>query len=175
MSDLRLQKMGFVFQQAHLLKKLSVRDNIVLPGLKAGRLARDQVRQKAEALLAEMGIANVAGSDITKISGGQLQRAAICRALINQPDIVFGDEPTGALNSSAAKDVMDIINTVNGAGTTVILVTHDAKVAARADRVIFLADGHIRAELALGKYQPAEADQTCREKRLSQWLQAQGI
>lgn len=118
-------------------------------------------------------ISHVAGHDIKKVSGGELQRAAICRALINNPDVLFGDEPTGALNSSNTKEVMDIINKVNADGTSVILVTHDAKVAARADRVIFLADGNIHDELTLGKYN--ENEKSSREKILSEWLEKQGF
>lgn len=175
MSQIRLNQMGFVFQNAYLLKKLSIRDNIVLPGFKAGILSRAQVIENAEALMEKTGITSVAGNDIKKVSGGQLQRASICRALINNPDILFADEPTGALNSSTTKEVMDIINDVNAEGTTVIMVTHDAKVAARADRVIFLVDGKVYDELTLGKYYDDEKDKPAREKRLSEWLEKQGF
>jgi len=175
MSEIRLKQMGFIFQHSYLLKKLSIRDNIVLPGFKAGTLSRDQVNQNAEALMEKTGITSVAEHDVKKVSGGQLQRAAICRALINKPDILFGDEPTGALNSSTTKEVMDIINNVNTEGTTVIIVTHDAKVAARADRVIFLVDGSIHDELTLGKYYEGEKEKSSREKRLSEWLEKQGL
>jgi putative ABC transport system ATP-binding protein len=175
MSGVRLNHMGFIFQHSYLLKNLSIRDNIVLPGFKSGKLSREQTNQNADALMAKTGIAGVAGHDIKKVSGGQLQRAAICRALINQPDILFGDEPTGALNSSISREVMDIINAVNREGTTVIIVTHDAKVAARAGRVVFLMDGNIHDELELGKYQVGEEKKPSREKRLSQWLEKQGF
>ena len=175
MSDIRLKQMGFIFQHSYLLKNLSIKDNIVLPGFKAGNLSREQVNQNADALMGKTGIDNVAGHDIKKVSGGQLQRAAICRALINQPDILFGDEPTGALNSSTSREVMDIINGINAEGTTVILVTHDAKVAARARRVIYLIDGKIHNELALGNYEPDEKEKEAREKRLSAWLAEQGF
>ncbi|MDF2587583.1 MAG: transporter, ATP-binding protein [Anaerocolumna sp.] len=167
-SNLRLTKMGFIFQQAHLLKTLSIRDNIVLPGFKAQRKRREQIKEFAEELMKRTGINQIADHDIKKVSGGQLQRAAICRALINQPEILFGDEPTGALNSGATKEIMDIINKINVDGTTVILVTHDAKVAARADRVIFLADGNITDEIVLGKFK--EKMTTDREKNMSEWL-----
>jgi putative ABC transport system ATP-binding protein len=176
-SELRLKRMGFIFQQPYLLKNLSIRDNIVLPGFKAGTLSREEVNQNANTLMEKTGIAPIAHHDIKKVSGGQLQRASICRALINQPDILFGDEPTGALNSSATKEVMDIINKINAEGRTVILVTHDAKVAARADRVIFLTDGHIHDELEMGKYESASNGEkhADREKRLSEWLEKQGF
>lgn len=174
-SEIRLNRMGFIFQHSYLLKNLSIRDNIVLPGFKSGKLSREQVNQNADQLLGKTGINGVADHDIKKVSGGQLQRAAVCRALINQPDILFGDEPTGALNSSATREVMDIINAVNAEGTTAIIVTHDAKVAARASRVIFLMDGNIHDELILGKYDGDEKNQLSREKRLSQWLEKQGF
>jgi len=175
MSEIRLKQMGFIFQHSYLLKNLSIRDNIVLPGFKASTLSREQVNQNADKLMGKTGISSVASHDIKKVSGGQLQRASICRALINQPEILFGDEPTGALNSSATKEVMDIINNVNAEGTTVIIVSHDGKVAARADQVIFLMDGIIHDKLTLGKYDGDEEKKPFREKRLFDWLEAQGF
>ncbi len=168
MSSIRLNKMGFIFQQSHLLKTLSIRDNIVLPGFKAKSNNREDVNAYADELMKRTGIDQIAEHDIKKVSGGQLQRAAVCRALINHPDIIFGDEPTGALNSGATKEIMDIINEVNVGGTTVMLVTHDAKVAARADRVIFLSDGTITDEIILGKYE--EKSFTDRENKMKEWL-----
>lgn len=175
MSEIRLNKMGFIFQHSYLLKSLSIKDNIVLPGFKANKLSREQVNQNADVLMKKTEIGHIAGNDIKKVSGGELQRAAICRALINNPDVLFGDEPTGALNSSTTKEVMDIINNVNEEGTAIIIVTHDAKVAARADRVIFLVDGVVHDELSLGKYNENENDSSLREKRLSEWLVKQGF
>lgn len=173
LSDMRLHRMGFVFQQSHLLKNLSIRDNIVLPGYKAKRDAREQVQEYAEELMTRTGIEVIADHDIKKVSGGQLQRAAICRALINRPDIIFGDEPTGALNLGATKEIMDILNEINDKGTSVMLVTHDAKVAARAERVIFLSDGLVTDEIVLGKYDQKHADE--RERQMMQWLNEQGF
>lgn len=175
LSETRLKQMGFIFQHSYLLKNLSIRDNIVLPGFKASNISRDEVNKRADDLMEKTGIQKVASHDIKKVSGGQLQRAAICRALINQPDILFGDEPTGALNSSATKEIMDIINKINQEETTVIIVTHDAKVASRADRIIFLMDGNIHAEFELGKYNGSQLDRGIREKRLSEWLDKQGF
>lgn len=174
-SEIRLKQMGFIFQHAYLLKNLSIRDNIVLPGFKANILSREEINQNANTLMGKTGISSVANHDVKKVSGGQLQRASICRALINQPDILFGDEPTGALNSSTTKEVMDIINNINTEGTTVIIVSHDAKVAARADRVIFLMDGNIHDEFRLGKYDGDEKTKSSREKRLFEWLEKQGF
>jgi putative ABC transport system ATP-binding protein len=173
MSNIRLKKMGFIFQQSHLLKTLSIRDNIVLPGFKAKSESREKVNEYAEELMKRTGIDQIANHDIKKVSGGQLQRAAICRALINHPDIIFGDEPTGALNLGASKEIMDIINEVNAEGTTVMLVTHDAKVAARAERVIFLSDGNITDEIILGKYEEKSFSE--RENKMARWLGNQGF
>lgn len=175
MSEIRLKHMGFIFQHTYLLKKLSIRDNIVLPGFKAAVFSRDQICQRAERLMKTTGIESVAANDVNQVSGGELQRAGICRALINNPDILFGDEPTGALNSSTTNEVMDIINDINSQGTTAIIVTHDTKVASRADRVIFLVDGNINEELILGKYSDNETEKLSREKLLSAWLEKQGF
>lgn len=169
-SELRLTSMGFIFQHAHLLKKLSILDNIVLPGFKANLKTRDEVVRDANVLMGKTGILDVADHDIKKVSGGQLQRAAICRALINNPSVLFGDEPTGALNSSTTKEVMDIMNQIHHEGTTIILVTHDTKVALRAERIIFLVDGKIEDEIKLGKFYD-ETDYSSREQKVNTWLE----
>ena len=124
MQQLRLKRMGFVFQKTSFLKNLSIIDNIVFPAFQLGEVSRAEVVKKAMSLMEEMGISAIAEKDIHKVSGGQLQRAAICRAMINQPDILFGDELTGALNSSTTREVLGIIDSINRKGTTVLLVTH---------------------------------------------------
>lgn len=172
-SHIRLKKMGFIFQHSHLLQNLSIRDNIVLPGLKAKLQSNDAVSHTADQLMNKVGISDIAANDIKKVSGGQLQRAAICRALINQPRIIFGDEPTGALNTKSSKEVMDILNEINADGSTIILVTHDSRVAARADRIIYLIDGTIADEYHLGKYHPD--NNSLREKQLNEWLEGHGL
>lgn len=146
MQKLRLEHMGFIFQKPNFIKNLSIADNIVFPAFQLGKKSRKEIVADAEALMKKMGIISVADHDIRKVSGGQLQRAAICRAMINHPDILFGDEPTGALDSSSTKEVMDILEQINFDGTTIMLVTHDAKVAQRADRIIYLEDGKIKDE-----------------------------
>lgn len=167
-SNVRLTKMGFIFQKSYLLKTLSIRDNIVLPGFKANIKSRESVNSYAEELMKRTGIEGIKDHEINKISGGQLQRAAICRALINYPEIIFGDEPTGSLNSLASKEIMDIINEINDTGRTIMLVTHDPKVAARADRVIFLSDGNITDQIILGKYKEGNFHE--RENMMIKWL-----
>lgn len=100
---LRLERMGFVFQKANFIKNLSIFDNIVFPAFQLGKKPRKEIVSEAESLMKKMDIISVADHDIRKVSGGQLQRATICRAMINNPDILFGDEPTGALNSLSTK------------------------------------------------------------------------
>ena len=149
LSDLRRKNMGFVFQQPTFLKNLNLIDNIILPAVKNKNKSADIILEKARELMRKTGISDLEERSVTQVSGGQLQRAGICRALINQPDILFGDEPTGALNSKSSEEVMDIFSQINQQGTTVLLVTHDAKVAAFADKVYFMKDGNIVNEMAL--------------------------
>ena len=152
MQELRLGRMGFIFQKTSFLKDLSMIDNIIYPAFQLKKKPRSDILAEARSLMREMGISAVENSDISEVSGGQLQRAAICRAMINCPDILFGDEPTGALNSSATRDVLAIMDKINRGGTTILLVTHDANVAVHADRVIYLEDGRVKDSLLLGKY-----------------------
>ncbi|MNN75658.1 Macrolide export ATP-binding/permease protein MacB [compost metagenome] len=106
----------------------------------------------------KVGIAGLEHRDITQVSGGQLQRAGICRALMSHPKIIFGDEPTGALNSKSAEEIMDILSDINSEGTSVMLVTHDAKIAARTERIMFMRDGKIVSELLLQKFSGRDID-----------------
>jgi len=178
LSNVRLTEMGFVFQHIHLLKNLSIFDNIVMPAYLAGNGGRAKANRRASALMEQVGIDQLADNDITQASGGQLQRVGICRALINEPDIVFGDEPTGALNSKAANEIMDLLSDINRAGTTILLVTHSAKIAARTERVLFMLDGRIVAEKRLGKYNgngSARKAHKAREEELSSWLFEMGF
>lgn len=152
LSDLRRNKMGFVFQQPTFLKNLNILDNIILPQARERQREGIKLADKARSLMKQVGIAELEQREITQVSGGQLQRAGICRALMSNPAILFGDEPTGALNSKAAQEVMELFTQINARGTAILLVTHDACVAARADRILFLHDGKIVGETKLGKY-----------------------
>lgn len=147
LADIRRTKMGFVFQQPTLLKNLNVFDNIILPSMIGNRRSVDTITAKARLLMGKTGILELEGRDVTEASGGQLQRAGICRALMSSPKIIFGDEPTGALNSKSADDVMNILAEINTEGTAVMLVTHDARVAARSRRIMFMLDGKIVDEM----------------------------
>ncbi len=118
-------------------------------------------------LMKKLGISEVAENDITEVSGGQLQRACICRSLINQPKILFADEPTGALNRSSSEDVMQELKKLNEEGTTIMLVTHDMKVAAKCSRILYIVDGNIKGELRM---EEEGVEERLRERRLNQWL-----
>ena len=177
LSDIRLNDMGFVFQQMHMLRNLSVYDNIILSAYNSkqgrGKEQREQINARAKQLMRELGIIEVAENDITEVSGGQLQRACICRAMINNPKVLFADEPTGALNSKVSIEVMEQFNRINQEGTTILLITHDAKVAARADKVLYIMDGNIQGEFVLGKYEgPEQLKQ--RQNSLNNWLRDMG-
>jgi putative ABC transport system ATP-binding protein len=171
LARLRLTTMGFIFQHVHLLKNLSLLDNVVLPAYLAGLAPRDELNERAMALLVRTGVAELADRDITEASGGQLQRIGICRALINEPTILLGDEPTGALDSSAASEIMELLGELNAEGMTIMLVTHDGKVAARASRVLYMVDGHLVGDREQGPYDGAGLEE--RYTALTSWLLAQ--
>lgn len=170
LSQLRLHKMGFVFQHIHLLKNLSLMDNIVLPGYLAKNESRTTINKRAMELMEKMGVSHLANHDMTEASGGQLQRVAICRALINNPAIVFADEPTGALHSKSTNEVIDLLVNASQLGTAVLLVTHDVKVAAKADRVLFMLDGDIVGETRFTKDGDQVENRKEREATLTKWL-----
>ncbi len=168
MSQVRLTKMGFIFQQGYFLGNLNTRDNILLPALKATPHAKEAAIARVDDLMERFGIEHVKGHATTEVSGGQLQRASICRALASEPAVLFADEPTGALNSSMSTDVMDALSNVHTGGTTVVMVTHDPGCAVRGDRVIYLRDGLLVDSIELGSWNSADA--TRREDTLQNWL-----
>lgn len=155
LADLRRKKMGFVFQQPTLLKNLNILDNIILPSMRDGKKDAENIIEKARSLMKKTGISGLESREITQVSGGQLQRAGICRALMGNPQIIFGDEPTGALNSKSAQEIMNLFSEIIAEGTAVILVTHDARVAAQTERILFMGDGKIVSELHLPRYNGA--------------------
>lgn len=169
LSKLRLTKMGFIFQHINLLKNLSLFDNIILTGYQANKKNRKQIDQRAKDLMSKTSISHLSNKDLSQASGGELQRVGICRALINNPLILFGDEPTGALNSKSTENILDILIDINKQGRTLFIATHDIKVANKSERVIFMLDGKIVAEKHLGKYSDCQ-DKKHRENELSKWL-----
>ena len=171
MSDMRLDEMGFIFQQMYMLKNLTVLDNIILPAAqsKKNNESRRQTVQRGQELMRKLGIIDIADNDINEVSGGQLQRACICRSMINNPKMIFADEPTGALNRTSSDEVMDELAKLNKDGTTVMLVTHDVKVAAKCTRVMYIVDGNIKGEYNLDKYENSSQMRE-RERALNNWL-----
>ena len=172
LSKLRLTEMGFIFQQMYMMKKLCIMDNILLPAYQAG-VPRKEANKRAEELMRRLGIIDTAEHEINEVSGGQLQRACLCRALINRPKVIFADEPTGALNSKAAADVMRELTAANREGTSIMMVTHSVRVAAMSDKVLYLMDGDIQGEIELGKLAD-DGEIQGRERRLSEWLMERG-
>ena len=168
LAAVRLDEMGFIFQQMYMMKNLTILDNILLPAFESrkGKESKEQKVERAKALMKKLAISEIADNDINEVSGGQLQRACICRSMINNPGILFADEPTGALNRSTSREVMDEIVRLNDSGTTVMMVTHDAGIAAKCKRVLYLVDGTIKGEYITDN----NLTQTERERSLNNWL-----
>ena len=170
LSQLRLDEMGFIFQQMYMMKNLTILDNILLPAMESKKDERSRAEKVAfaEELMRKLSIIEVADNDINEVSGGQLQRACICRSMVNHPKLLFADEPTGALNRAASTEVMDALGKLNREGTTIMMVTHDAKVASCCKRVLYILDGTIKGEYKAPEDENlSEAD---RERRLQSWL-----
>jgi putative ABC transport system ATP-binding protein len=141
-TDLRNFRIGFVFQQFNLLSRLSALENVMLPMVYAGYPRRERQR-RASRMLEGVGLGDRLDHLPSQLSGGQQQRVAIARALVNQPELVLADEPTGALDSRTGREVMDLIAELHREGITIVLVTHDASVAQRAQRIVRIEDGRL--------------------------------
>ena len=170
LADLRLDEMGFIFQQMYMLKNLTVLDNIILPAVQSDKNTetRKETVERAKELMRKLGIIDIADNDINEVSGGQLQRACICRSMINKPKVLFADEPTGALNRTSSNEVMEELVKINKEGTTIMMVTHDVKVAAKCSRVLYIVDGNIKGEYISPK--DVETKEKVRERLLNSWL-----
>lgn len=169
---MRRENVGFVFQQMHLVSNLTLYENVCVSGyLKKNRKAKE-VHDRADALLKRVGVYEEKDRLPSQVSGGQCQRAAIARALINEPKIMFADEPTGALNSGTGRKVLDLLTGLNQEGQNVLMVTHDVKAATRANRIIYLHDGQISGEMSLEPY-TAEQEKY-RERQILSFLEAKG-
>ena len=169
LADLRLDEMGFIFQQMYMLKNLTILDNIILPATQSKKLRepRKETARRGQNLMRRLGIIDIADNDINEVSGGQLQRACICRSMINDPKMIFADEPTGALNRASSNEVMEELVKLNSEGTTIMLVTHDVKVAAKCTRVMYIVDGNIKGEYDLSECSTQMRE---RERALNNWL-----
>lgn len=169
LTKIRLDEMGFIFQQMYMMKNLTILDNIVLPAVESKKSKETRLEKfaRGEQLMRKLGIIEIADNDMNEVSGGQLQRACICRSMMNQPKLLFADEPTGALNRTSSNEVMNELVKLNSEGTTIVMVTHDAKVAARCGRVLYIVDGNIK-----GEYNNLKniSDEKERERGLNNWL-----
>ena len=145
-AKLRLHQIGFVFQQMNMMENLDILDNILLPAIQANKGRKNRRKEKkrlineAVSLMQKLSISGLEKRRITEVSGGQLQRACICRSMINQPEIIFADEPTGALNKSATEEVMNALVDLNREGTTLLMVTHDSRMASCCGRILYMLD-----------------------------------
>lgn len=172
LADFRLQKTGFVFQQMNMIADLNILDNILLPAYHVCKTKEEKQKKKKLALelMKKLQIEDLADREITQVSGGQLQRACICRSMINQPQILFADEPTGALNRNTAMEIMDELQKLNQEGTTILMVTHDSRMASCCDRVLYLLDGKIQGEITFKGEEATEI----KEEKVIMWLQKLG-
>ena len=150
LAGIRNKEIGFVFQNFHLLARNSALDNVMLPLKYAGIEKADQIT-RAKAALSEVGLEDRMDHQPSELSGGQQQRVAIARALVNDPSILFADEPTGNLDSQTGHDVMQLFHNLHDQGQTIILITHENEVAAEAQRTIFIKDGLIESDITKGK------------------------
>lgn len=173
-AKLRLHRIGFVFQQMNMMENLNILDNILLPALQAnkerkrGRKKKKELINEAIGLMRKFSISGLEQRRITEVSGGQLQRACICRSMMNHPEIIFADEPTGALNKSATEEVINALTDLNREGTTILMVTHDSRMASRCGRILYLLDGQLQGELTLEDCPDDSHKQ--REEKVNQWL-----
>jgi putative ABC transport system ATP-binding protein len=143
LTRLRLTRLGFIFQRFHLLPVLTARENVELPMAEAG-VPRAERRMRARDLLAYVGLAHRVDHRATQLSGGEMQRVAIARALANRPAVLLADEPTGELDAATGHEILELFRRLNVDGTTLVVVTHDDRLAAQASRVIYMLDGTIR-------------------------------
>ncbi len=176
LADIRLNEMGFIFQQMYMLKNLTILDNIILPACqsKKSTKSRKEITAYGLSLMKKLSILEIADNDINEVSGGQLQRACICRSLINSPKMIFADEPTGALNRTSSDEVMNELRRINEEGTAIMLVTHDVKVAAKCSKVLYIVDGNIKGEYNLDSYTENAKEIREREIALNNWLMNMG-
>lgn len=164
---------GFIFQQIYLIDTMSVLDNILTSGYLLKKSKRE-ISQKAKQLLKQVGLQEHSWAKFpTQLSGGEAQRVGIVRALINQPKVIFADEPTGALNSESSQNVLDVLTKVNEDGQTIVMVTHDLQTALRGNRILYLKDGVICGELKLDSYK-TDASNATRHEQLKTFLNEMG-
>ncbi len=168
LAKLRHRDFGFIFQQMHLVSNLTLFENVAVPGYLDKRQSAGEVRNRAEQLLEKMSVAQIKTHLPSQVSGGEQQRCAVARAVINKPKMLFADEPTGALNRKNTTDVLDLLTELNREGQSVLMVTHDLRAALRGNRILYLEDGKIIGELTLPDY--IAGDEKARETQVNAWL-----
>ena len=149
LAKLRAEEFGFVFQQTHLVSNLTLYENVAVAGFLGKKGSSSQIQRRAQTLLTQMGVEKAENRLPSQVSGGEAQRAAIARAMIGEPGLLFADEPTGALNRSHTGEVLDLLTALNQSGQSVLMVTHDLRAAVRGNRILYLEDGKILDELEL--------------------------
>lgn len=168
LARLRYKDFGFIFQQMHLVSNLTLFENVVVSGYLNKERSAAEVRKRADRLLEQMSVSHIKDHLPTQVSGGEQQRCAVARAVINAPKVLFADEPTGALNRKNTIDVLDLLTELNNGGQSVLMVTHDMRAALRANRILYIGDGKIIGELSLPPYSASEEKQ--RETQVNAWL-----
>jgi len=168
LAKLRHTDFGFIFQQMHLVSNLSLFENIAVPGYLNKKRSAEEVKKRAEHLLKQMGISHIKTHLPSQVSGGEQQRCAIARAVINNPKLLFADEPTGALNRRNTNEVLNLLTELNNQGQSILMVTHDLRAALRATRILYIEDGKKIGELSLPPYDPEE--EKSRETQVNAWL-----
>ena len=169
MTKLRADDFGFVFQRTHLVSNLTLYENIVLAGYISGKITEEESVSRANELINQMNLTEASTRLPSAVSGGEAQRAAVARAVISKPELLFADEPTGALNKSNTDEVLNLFTDLNSHGQTILLVTHDKEAALRGNRILYIEDGAVIGELSLESY---EGRNKQRENKLSEWLES---
>ena len=168
LAKLRHTDFGFIFQQMHLVSNLSLFENVAVCGYLNKSVPATEVKKRTNELLEKMGISHIKTHLPSQVSGGEQQRLAIARAVVNKPKLLFADEPTGALNRSNTIEVLNLLTELNHEGQSILMVTHDIRAALRACRVLYLEDGKITGELSLPPYNREE--EQSREVQVNAWL-----
>ena len=168
LAELRHTDFGFVFQQMHLVSNLTIFENVAVTGYLNKSATAKETNKRVDELLEKMNISHIKTHLPSQVSGGEQQRCAIARAVVNNPKLIFADEPTGALNRKNTADVLDLLTELNEGGQSILMVTHDVRAAARANRILYLSDGKILGDLSLAPYK--EEDIKSRETQINAWL-----
>lgn len=170
MAKFRASEFSFVFQQTHLVSNLTLFENVAVAGFLEKGKSEQAVRNRVQELLKQMNVEKAKDRLPSEASGGEAQRAAIARAMINRPGLLFADEPTGALNRKNSEEVLDLFTSLNREGQSILMVTHDVKAAIRGTRILYLEDGKLLDEMPLPSFDVKTAKE--REEKLSAWLTA---